>query len=252
MGEIYRASRACQSNLEKCSRAWKPDPWAGYQLIEFNIWSTTAGALASGINSLDERFQLSKQHAGIIQNLLWLLNRYIDDCGTTDSAQDALSGSQPIKWAPEATEARESVETTLSQIIAITTHANASIVHSNLWIRSEGAFLTNDNDLEYENSLIEWFFDPQNLDFQSEARRRSGLTLIQKCLIQANLKRRRRFLAAKASSNSSASQLQQRRSLRSKIQYPSPPTLKADQKIFTCPHCYQDLPAYFAQSSAWL
>lgn len=256
MGEIYRASLDCQKNLEQCSSAWKPDSWAEDQLIEFNLWSTTSGALASGINSLDERFQLSRQHASIIHNLLLLLNTYIAECSSIASGNNNFrdaSFRRQKERALEALEARKKrVGKTLTQIVAITMHTNASIVHSSLWFTSDTDPWNDDAAGEYEDSLMEWFFDPQNLDIRSQAQRRKLLTLTQKSLIQANLKRRRRFLVAKASSTSTTSQPGEARPLRSKVQYPSPPILKADQKLFTCPYCYQDLPVYFAQSGAWL
>ncbi|KAF7554302.1 hypothetical protein G7Z17_g2995 [Cylindrodendrum hubeiense] len=271
---IHSAARTCQRSLQRYATEPTSDSWAEERLVEFNIWSATSGALVEGRHALDERLRCSAAMAVVVANLLRVLNTYIETCGQphgSGHAENLLPGrttSQPLFYdkSPQRTTqppsdttsgARVRVESTFAQIVRITKRVTWSLTGSMLWL-ADGLLPKSDQEEDIRSHLQRFREETE----QRMKRKTDRLDAVQKRLVDANVRRRRRFILA---SNLWVAIRGEKESVaefsnvpignptvpKSKAEYPSPPVLPPDCKSFKCPYCCQVMPSYMADPDPW-
>lgn len=86
---ILDAATVCRHNFRAATAVPRlmQQEWAENRLADFNLWSTGAGASASGKASLDHRLHANPEAHAVLVNLLLMLRILIQKC--IDGGMDA-------------------------------------------------------------------------------------------------------------------------------------------------------------------
>lgn len=174
------------------------DEWAENRLADFKLWAKGAGALAPDGASLDHRLSSNEETHSIILNLLLMLAVLVEDCMNvaTDPGRTALGAE--LENA-ELTSMRD-VDDNLSQLTRVLIAVRKSGTRSRLE-KADAKFdpLSSPNRAFRRHLELLLLLRPgqeQTSNSILEEFNQARLTAIQLRLIDANLRRRNRFLYA--------------------------------------------------------
>ncbi|KAK2800230.1 hypothetical protein FQN50_008194 [Emmonsiellopsis sp. PD_5] len=221
---IYHATIACRKTLQQCVNlpALMNDEWARKRLADFNLWASGSGASAGERASLDERLASKPDARVVVTNLLLLLQRLLVHCqrvGTGgaeetpilsdhvvaqddyyDRSDDSDSSSDDSNPDIPLSKATDDVEAIINQLVRISIAIRRAGIPARLE-RADHAF-----DPARHRELWDFLALLIHLTTLSEDDKRLGrlkagpppssMTGVQSRLIEANLKRRHRFLYA--------------------------------------------------------
>ncbi|KAK6499962.1 hypothetical protein TWF481_010318 [Arthrobotrys musiformis] len=216
---IHEATIACSESLKRCldiSRLTR-NGWAENRLVDFEIWSAGAGALAGGKPSLDERLASKPEVRDSVVNLLLLLNMFVEDCvekakifsvqcnnagnevqeGICDIDKGNEDDSDKLVTSGPEVEAKKDVEMILDQIIGLTIVIRKAGSDAR-FRKADKFFDPQDSETKNLRSFLELVMYPKGLEQEKQ------LNAVQLRLIEANLRRRHRFFYAKARSKKPA------------------------------------------------
>ncbi|KAK2786998.1 hypothetical protein FQN52_007440 [Onygenales sp. PD_12] len=219
---IYDATIACRKTLQQCVKlpALMNDEWARKRLAEFNLWAYGSGASSKERASLDERLASKPDASVVVTNLIRLLQRLLVNCQRIggaeetpilsdhmipqdnyhDRSDDSHSSGGDFNPDIPLSKATDDVEAIINQLERIST----AIRRAGIPARLEGADHAFDPArhrelrdflalLIYSNTLTE---DDKRLGRLKAGPPPSSMTVVQSRLIEANLRRRHRFLYA--------------------------------------------------------
>lgn len=220
---------SCLKHFNECIgvESLMVDEWAENRLADFNIWIFGTGATARGKASLDSRLAARPETKDIIVELLHhlgVLTRQCKDFGrgaeTLDSApvpsndEELLEIDQPLQQSPPRSfspwsdasetddqinrgvivpnnpllEKKKNIETILDQLARISLAIRRSGTHSRLQ-KADHRLDPNDHQMLREHLIVMLLRRPGHI---------TDLTEVQKRLIDANIKRRNRFIYAQS------------------------------------------------------
>ncbi|QKX62441.1 uncharacterized protein TRUGW13939_09602 [Talaromyces rugulosus] len=195
---IFNSAIACREifrTATKFSRLMRQE-WAENRLADFNLWTAGSGASTTGKTSLDHRLQANQETHIIIVNLLCMLRILIEKCikeasATEENASELSSG--------ELSRIKD-VEDSLNQLSRLTVAIRKAGVRSRLQ-KAESSFNPENSQISSLRRHLELLLliHPEKHGSSESSRNQldaARLTPIQSRLIDANLKRRNRFLYA--------------------------------------------------------
>ncbi|GLA14302.1 hypothetical protein AnigIFM62618_000678 [Aspergillus niger] len=219
---IYEATLACHRVFRDSAAVPTLQEWAENRLADLNLWASGAGALKVGKASLDARLSSNPDAKIFVVNLLGMLQAFVERCvetGTVESSHLAERTRNDFFLGTDGhtdtlDQAMQDVKSIIGQLSRITTSirkagtnariqkANASYdpdhpqvkalrIHLQLLLLSRP---TNNGTLRVlisSHGVV--LTSPVDETIVTDSR---SLTVIQQRLIEANLKRRNRFLYA--------------------------------------------------------
>ncbi|KAI0377864.1 hypothetical protein F5Y04DRAFT_263425 [Hypomontagnella monticulosa] len=186
------------SLTQKCVKAFKicltlselmDDRWAENRFADFNLWVDGVGALAAPRASLDYRFESKPMELTLVKSLLVMLNDFLEKC-----AHYARTGE-----STSADEAIENVDSALGNLALIAVAIRRTGKRSRLQ-KADSKFKPDDHT-ELETFLrfvilYRRFRKGSSFEACEDALGVPTLSPPQKRLIEANLRRRNRFIQA--------------------------------------------------------
>ncbi|KAK6342201.1 hypothetical protein TWF730_001679 [Orbilia blumenaviensis] len=199
--EIQRAMLGCRQSLKKSIDVPRlnQNGWAENRLLDFNVWATSAGVLAKGKLSLDERLASHPHTRNTIVNLLSLLKQLVDACRedaqeieneASDLCEENGITSPEIELSLGELELRDNVKDILDKIIRLTVAIRKAGTDARLR-RADKTFDIQDPKLHDLKRYLEVVIPPKG------PKEGGVLNPIQSRLIEGNLRRRHRFAYAK-------------------------------------------------------
>ncbi|KAJ5376147.1 hypothetical protein N7509_013033 [Penicillium cosmopolitanum] len=169
--------------------------WAENRLADFNLWSAGAGAYTIGKASLDHRLRANPEAHIIIINLLLMLKILIDKCIDRDSETHTT-----VEWSDNELARKTDVENSLNQLTRLIVAIRKAGTRSRLQ-KADSSFDPNCPQIRSLRQHLELLLlvhpdEHGNSDSNKQQLDPARLTLIQLRLIDANLRRRNRFLYA--------------------------------------------------------
>lgn len=196
---ILNAAIACRDIFRAATKVPRlmQQEWAENRLADFNLWASGAGASAKGKASLDHRLQTNNEAHSIIFNLLSMLRILVEKCIEEAYNNKEDDVSEPSSGVPSR---MKNVEDNLNQLSRLTVAIRKAGVRSRLQ-KADSSF---DPDNAQINSLrrhleLLLLIRPDEHGSSESSRKEldtARLTPTQLRLIDANLKRRNRFLYA--------------------------------------------------------
>ncbi|KAL6407252.1 cyclopropane-fatty-acyl-phospholipid synthase [Ilyonectria robusta] len=259
---IFEAATACRQKFDRLRDSERYDRdvdfavWLQRRYIDFNLWSHSSGSLAEGRYSLDEKLHLRESLQSTLSNLLWIL--------------DSLLANKDQFLHPGQNLARRDVEDTLSDVVTLTATARNALPCSSIWTMDDAninsSLRKELDDFKEEMSQTRGASADDGQTSTEEPtqalrNRRDHSTAhvmsqqIRDRLIDANVKRRARFVLARTkwekTKQPKVADIATTWPPRSAFMLPAPPVVSASSTNFGCPYCYDSLPAYFAEAHAW-
>lgn len=167
--------------------------WAENQRADFNLWVDAVGAMAGKRASLDARFESRWRELALTKNLLVKLSGYLDNCLDADH-EDILEGG------------KQNIDAAIENLASIAVAIRQTGRKSRLLKADKGFNPANLGDLRTHLECIalirptlsaescQEHHENDPLWWQDEIK--GNLTSLQRRLIEANLRRRNRFLYA--------------------------------------------------------
>lgn len=205
---IYASSYACQARFRECLEypALSQNGWARKHLADFNLWTSGSGALAQQRASLDQRLVSEKSTQTVIINILGLLESLIKTCQESAKTleENQLVLSNPEVWVPppRLSQALADIDTIFQQLVRISIAIRQSSTQARI-DRADLLFVPS-RHVELRNHLTLLCLVSSLVsreEWRSQINENGhGSTFvpdeIQSRLIEANLRRRHRFLYA--------------------------------------------------------
>lgn len=174
--------------------------WAENRLADFKLWAKGAGALAPGKASLDHRLASSAETHSIILNLLVMLSMLMEDCiaAATNTHHTRLEGG--LGLSNEELQSMKEVDDNLSQLTRVMIAVRKAGTRSRLE-KADASFDAASPPLRAFRRHLELLLlvragEEQTSDSVFQLFDQERLTAIQLRLIDANIRRRNRFLYA--------------------------------------------------------
>ncbi|KAH7010305.1 hypothetical protein EDB80DRAFT_420431 [Ilyonectria destructans] len=259
---IFEAATACRQKFDRLRDSERYDRdvdfavWLQRRYIDFNLWSHSSGSLAEGRYSLDEKLHLRESLQSTLSNLLWIL--------------ESLLANKDQFLHPGQNLARRDVEDTLSDVVTLTATARNALPCSTIWTlddaKIDSSLRKELDDFKEEMSQARGASADDGQTSTKEptpaSRNRRDLSTapvqsqqIRDRLIDANVKRRARFVLARTkwekTRQPEVANIATTWPPRSTFMLPAPPVVPTSSINFGCPYCYDSLPAYFAEAHAW-
>lgn len=195
---IFNAAIACRRIFRKALTVPRltQQEWAENRLAEFNLWAAGAGAYATEKASMDHRLRGNKDAHTILVNLLSMLailvQKCIEEAHQADDNVPALSKVESSRM--------KDVEGSLNQLTRLTTAIRKAGIRSRLQ-KADSSIDPNDPRISslrrHLECLVLVYPEEHGNSYSSEQQLDTArLTPIQLRLIDANLRRRNRFLYA--------------------------------------------------------
>ncbi|KAK8037761.1 hypothetical protein PG991_001107 [Apiospora marii] len=195
---IYGAATKCREAFLPCLTCAElmEMEWAENRLADFNLWANGIGAFAGSQASLDDRLRRDPETQGIVVNVLELLQGSIQQCHSLDqSSNSELAVHSGNDGSTALTAAMRDVEQLLNQLARVSVAIRNSGTASRF--RKADKMFNPDNYWElrtYLENLVKCRpLGPNATGFDSS---KNSVTPTQNRLIEANLKRRNRFVYA--------------------------------------------------------
>ncbi|KAL4778459.1 hypothetical protein BJX76DRAFT_362718 [Aspergillus varians] len=200
MTSIFDATTACRQIFVAATKTPQlmKEEWAENLMADFNLWAASAGASTTGKASLDYRLRTNPQALRIITNLLLILKALVEDCiDDTDLHNGVLSRIQLDRM--------KDIEGNLNQLVRLTVAIRKAGTQSRLQKADSSFNPSRPQILALRLHLMAIILVHPGEDGSSNSSIRMleeahldevGLNPIQLRLIDANLRRRSRFLYA--------------------------------------------------------
>lgn len=195
---IFNAAIACRRIFRKALTVSRltQEEWAENRLAEFNLWAAGAGAYATEKASMDHRLRDNQDAHTILVNLLSMLEILVQKC--IEEARQADDSVPALSKVESST--MKDVEDSLNQLIRLTTAIRKAGIRSRFQ-KADSSIDPNDPRIRslrrHLECLVLVYPEEHGSSYSSEQQLDTArLTPIQLRLIDANLRRRNRFLYA--------------------------------------------------------
>ncbi|KAH8704080.1 hypothetical protein BGW36DRAFT_288147, partial [Talaromyces proteolyticus] len=208
---IFDAATACHHvfRMAKTAPRLMQQEWAENRLADFNVWSAGAGAFAEGKTSLDHRLGSNPEAHTILINLLLMLRILVQkfiDGGMGNSLQYLTPSSDhkikdpAVELSSDELARMKDVEDSLNQLTRLTVAIRKAGNRPRL-LKADSSFDPHSPQIRSLRRHLELLLlvhpgDNESSDSSARQLDPAKLTPIQLRLIDANLKRRNRFLYA--------------------------------------------------------
>ncbi|OOQ87104.1 hypothetical protein PEBR_18808 [Penicillium brasilianum] len=191
---IFEAARECRQGFRKATTVPRlmHQEWAENRLADFNLWAIGAGASSTGKASLDHRLHANPEAHTILFNLLLMLRILLQKCREIEDTLAELSKEESARF--------QDVENSLSQLTRLTVAIRKAGTRSRLQ-KADNKFDPDGPQIRSLRRHLEFLIlvrpDEHGISYFSQEQLNStALSPIQSQLIDANLKRRNRFIYA--------------------------------------------------------
>ncbi|KAL3482044.1 hypothetical protein BJX99DRAFT_253167 [Aspergillus californicus] len=206
---ISNATIACRQTFSAATRISRlmEGEWAENRMADFNLWAAGAGASTTGKASLDYRLRTNPQALRIVTNLLLILKALVDDCIAASTPSQVTTATPSRDGVPphNQRDRMKEVEGNLNQLVRLTVAIRKAGTQSRLQKADSSFNPGHPQILALRLHLMaiilvhpaEYGSSNSSMKTLKEARmNKAALDPIQLRLIDANLRRRGRFLYA--------------------------------------------------------
>ena len=177
-------TRECQDAFEQCiaMTGFKAVEWAEIRLADLNLWAAGVGAFASKKSSLDARFENRPDDLILVKSNLSILHGFLQDC------------IHLAKHGKSTELAMREVDLSIEDLAMIAVAIRRTGLKSHLRHADKKFVEAEHKNLKKHLECIAVL--RPSLEGREEWTRAPKLTALQKRLVEANLRRRNRFLRA--------------------------------------------------------